>query len=154
MKKIALSDIRKSSQLQPSHRFGPVFEYGDTTLGADVEMENLDDVRDMAGEAGRNLTDEEIVANILAQSSDEENDAVSSDDSWSKMHATSRLSPTEGGSDDDNSASSSGPGSPTIQMDAPISPPPQDDVEMSGSSSSGNRKPFKKIKNNCAYSFL
>ena len=139
MKKIALSDIRKSSQLQPSHRFGPVFEYGDTTLGADVEMENLDDVRDMAGEAGRNLTDEEIVANILAQSSDEENDAVSSDDSWSKMHATSRLSPTEGGSGD-NSASSSDEGSPRMQMDAPISPPPQDDVEMSGSSSSSGKE--------------
>ena len=146
MKKIALSDIRKSSQLQPSHRFGPVFEYGDTTLGGDVEMENLDDVRDMAGEAGRNLTDEEIVANILAQSSDEENDAVSSDDSWSKMHATSRLSPTEGGSGD-NSASSSDEGSPRMQMDAPISPPPQDDVEMSGSSSSsGKAKPLKKLK--------
>ena len=122
-----MSDIRKSGKLQPSHRFGPVFEFGDT-LGADEEMENLDDARDMAGEAGRNLTDEEIVENLLAQSSDEENDGESLEDSFTKAFDLSRKSPIEGGSDDD---ASSDPGSPIMDMD----PPPPQDIEMSGSSS-------------------
>ena len=122
LRNIALADIRKPAHLQPSHRFGPIFNHGDS-IGVDVEVEDLNDARNMAEEAGRNLTDEELADRLLEESFEEENE--SSDDSFNKAYDLSRRSTIEGGSDSSNA------GSPRMDLDPPL---PQD-IVMSGSSS-------------------